>query len=644
MKYFLFIIAILILISPIHAKRGSSSYTRVDFMFTLTDGIKLDCSKFIPNGTPPGGGWPCAIITHGYGLSKYTDMDEAEDFASNGYYSFVYSMRGQGISEGVSNFISTKEANDLKEVVNYIKNDVNTNDNKIFIRGGSQGGIIPFMAVCTGMNVKTIITDLASPLQGSNWIENGGIKMTFLWTASYPTNIVRYNQTVGRFSSWIYANTKEKWDSLAYYLPQNRDFLNLVGNCQIPILVENAWQDKFFNTAGMIQSAYILPYNNMKMYYGTMDGHGSDFIQAEEDYKDQVFSDWVDYHIEGIQNNVMDVNKKFTYAASRFPASESQWTWNRYYSPTWPPAGVQSIKLYLHPSNQLQVYGYGGAQTNVSFTNDVLDSNVTMQYLVNTEFRGPLFDANFQKHEIYFDTPALLQDAIMAGTPYAYLYYSSTANGICQYNMQIFAVRPNGNEKLVTRINWTDREYTTNQVKQKYVNGQSYAHVFRTGEKIRVKLTNIDNVPLYDFNGDTTDVFLRTNPFMLPSLKAGANKVYINNNSKSYIELPLINFVIGIKQLSTEIPEKFNLLQNYPNPFNPKTKIKFTVPATGKNNFVKIVVYDVTGRQVTTLVDDNFNPGTYEVDFNGENYSSGAYFYRMITNDFSEVKKMLLIK
>lgn len=644
MRYFLLFALIITLVSAAEAAPLSGSYTRVDFMLTLTDGIKLDCTKLIPNGTPPAGGWPVAIITHGYGLSKYIELPNAEELADLGYYSFVYSMRGQGISEGLSNFISTTEANDLKQVVTYIKNDANTNDNKVFIHGGSQGGIIPFMAVCTGLNVKTIITDLASPTQGSNWIENGGIKMTFLWTSGYPSNIVRYNPLVSRFKPWIYANTKEKWDSLNYYLPIDRDFLGQVGNCQIPILVQNAWQDKFFNTFGMIQSAYILPYNNIKMYFGAMDGHGSDLVQAEETYKDQVLLDWLDYHLHGIQNNIMNVNQKFTYASSRFPASESQWSWVRSSSPTWPPSGVQSVKLYLHPSNQLQVYGYGGTQANVSFTNDVLDPNVTMEYLVNTEFRGPLFDAKFQKDEIYFDTPALLQDATMAGTPYAYLYYSSSANEICQYNMQIWDVRPNGDEKLVTRINWTDREYTANQVKQKYVNGQSYSHVFRAGDKIRVKITNLDNVPLYDFNGDTTDTFLRTNPFMLPSLKAASNKVYINNNSKSYIELPLINFVIGIKQISAEVPERFGLQQNYPNPFNPVTKIKFTVPATGKNNFVKIAVYDVTGKLVTTLVDENFAPGTYETDFNGENYSTGVYFYRMVTNDYSEVKKMILVK
>lgn len=650
MRYCILIVLFIVVsvnIFPQHSKsgkKGDGSYTQVDFMLTLSDGIKLDCTKFIPSGTPPAGGWPCGVVCHGYGLTKYTEMPTAEDYASAGYYSLVYSMRGQGISEGFSNFISITEANDLKEVIQYIKNDVNTNDNKIFIQGGSQGGIIPLMAVCNGLNVKTLITDLASPTAGSNWIENGGIKMTFLWSTSYNSTIVRYNPLVSRFRTWILANTKDKWDSLNTFLPQNRDFISQLNNCQIPILVENAWQDKFFNTYGMIQSAYILPYNNIKMYFGAMDGHGSDLNQDEEDYKDLVLSDWLDYHIDGIPNNVMNSATKFTYASSKFPVSESQWSWSRSNSSTWPPAGVQNIKLYFHPDYSMQVFGYSGSQTDVSVNNDVLDTNVTMEYLVNTEFRGPLFDAKFRKNTFNFDTPALLQNATLAGTPFAYLYYSSTANQVCQYNLQVYEVKPNGNEKLVTRINWTDRDYTANQVKQKYVNGQSYSHIFSAGSRIRIKLTNLDNVPLYDFNGDTTDTFLRTNPFILPSLKSGSNKIYINNNSKSYIELPLINFVIGVKQISSEVPERFSISQNYPNPFNPVTKIKFTVPATGKNNYVKIAVYDITGKLVSVLADDNFAPGVYESEFDGKNLSSGVYLYKFITGDYSEVKKMILIK
>lgn len=618
--------------------------TQVDFMLTLSDGVKLDCSKFIPDDPPPAGGYACVVICHGYGLDKYFEMPTAEDLAGSGFYTLVYSMRGQGESEGQSNFISTTEANDLKQIIQYVKNDANTNDNKIAVNGGSQGGIIPYMAVCTGMQIKTVMPDLASPEAGSDWIENGGVKMTFLWTCSYPTNIVRYNPTVSRFRTWILSSQPDKWDSLAFYMPQNRDFLSQVGNCQMPILIENTWQDKFFNTYGMIKSAYILPYNNYKMYFGTMDGHGSDFDQDEEDFKDEIFSDWLDYHLLDIQNNIMNVNQKFTYAASTFPVQErNAWSWNRYYSATWPPPGINNTKLYFHPNGKLELDGYAGSQTDVSFLNDVLDTSVTLEYLVNTEFRGPLFDAKFRKQQLIFETNPLTQSATMAGTPFAQLYYSSTAS-VCQYNMQIWEVRPNGQEKLVTRINWTDRYYTPNQTKSKYVNGQSYAHVFSTGSKIRVKLTNLDNVPLTTASGDTTDYFLRTNPFMLPVIKRGTNKLFVNGSSKSYIEIPITTLVIGIQQISSEIPQQFKLSQNYPNPFNPVTKIRFEVPATGKNNFVTLKIYDISGKEVAKLVDNNFTAGIYEADWDAKGFSSGVYFYRLTAGDFSDVKKMMLVK
>jgi len=102
--------------------------------------------------------------------------------------------------------------------------------------------------------------------------------------------------------------------------------------------------------------------------------------------------------------------------------------------------------------------------------------------------------------------------------------------------------------------------------------------------------------------------------------------------------------LIGINQISTEIPERFELLQNYPNPFNPVTKIRFSVPAANNNAGVKIILYDLTGKLIRTLVSDNFAPGIYEAEFNAENYSSGIYIYRMISGDIIESKKMILLK
>ncbi|NOS84890.1 MAG: T9SS type A sorting domain-containing protein [Ignavibacteria bacterium] len=97
----------------------------------------------------------------------------------------------------------------------------------------------------------------------------------------------------------------------------------------------------------------------------------------------------------------------------------------------------------------------------------------------------------------------------------------------------------------------------------------------------------------------------------------------------------------GISLNEAEIPANYSLSQNYPNPFNPQTKIKFAVP---KASFTKLVIYDLLGREVTTLVDEELKPGTYEADWDGSNFSSGVYFYKIISGDYVETKKMVLMK
>jgi len=91
----------------------------------------------------------------------------------------------------------------------------------------------------------------------------------------------------------------------------------------------------------------------------------------------------------------------------------------------------------------------------------------------------------------------------------------------------------------------------------------------------------------------------------------------------------------------------FSLSQNYPNPFNPTTKINFTIlPLTkGAGGLdVRLIVYDILGREVAELVNDKLSPGSYEVEWDGSKYASGVYFYKLVSSDFSEVKKMILIK
>jgi hypothetical protein len=98
---------------------------------------------------------------------------------------------------------------------------------------------------------------------------------------------------------------------------------------------------------------------------------------------------------------------------------------------------------------------------------------------------------------------------------------------------------------------------------------------------------------------------------------------------------------IGLNNNNTGVPEKFYLYQNYPNPFNPNTNIKFDISKAGA---VKLTVFDITGKVVSTLVNKDLTAGSYSFDYNASENASGIYFYKLETPEFTSIKKMILVK
>ena len=98
---------------------------------------------------------------------------------------------------------------------------------------------------------------------------------------------------------------------------------------------------------------------------------------------------------------------------------------------------------------------------------------------------------------------------------------------------------------------------------------------------------------------------------------------------------------IGITPISTEIPGDFKLNQNYPNPFNPVTNITFDIP---KSSFVKLSIFEVSGKMIEVPVNQDLSAGSYNVDFDASQLSSGIYFYKLEAGEFTQTKKMMVIK
>ncbi len=143
-------------------------------------------------------------------------------------------------------------------------------------------------------------------------------------------------------------------------------------------------------------------------------------------------------------------------------------------------------------------------------------------------------------------------------------------------------------------------------------------------DSVLINTTSTANVPMGLYNVEVTGT------------ETGGPRVH-----KRTYQIRIGNFV-GIQQTNTEVPQMYSLQQNYPNPFNPVTNIKFGLP---KGSFVTLKIYDMLGREVASLINNmNLAAGNYTYDFNAVNVPSGIYFYKLSAGEFSDVKKMTLIK
>ncbi len=143
--------------------------------------------------------------------------------------------------------------------------------------------------------------------------------------------------------------------------------------------------------------------------------------------------------------------------------------------------------------------------------------------------------------------------------------------------------------------------------------------------------------PITAYQGTSFNLFDNTwMLFIAGGVTTGPAVTGINEAFVDTVETP-----VSVQLLNNEIPTEYFLAQNYPNPFNPETRIRYKIPSETN---VTLKVYDVLGREIAVLVDKEQYAGIYEVVFNGKNLSSGIYFYKLETDNYSDSKKLLLLK
>lgn len=190
--------------------------------------------------------------------------------------------------------------------------------------------------------------------------------------------------------------------------------------------------------------------------------------------------------------------------------------------------------------------------------------------------------------------------------------------------------------------NWTDLNYTTGSMRNlwsvKFLNSSTGFIVGTTysPDERGVILKTINGGANWHNQNSNTNTFLTGCYF------ANENTGYVvGEYGRTLKTTDGGGSFVGIDPLNNEVPSQIQLNQNYPNPFNPITKISFAIPG---NSFVNLRIFDMMGREVATLVNEQLQSGNYETEWNAAGIPSGTYFYKLTANNYSETMKMILIK
>ena len=214
---------------------------------------------------------------------------------------------------------------------------------------------------------------------------------------------------------------------------------------------------------------------------------------------------------------------------------------------------------------------------------------------------------------------------------------------------------PNGDDNVAACLTCHGNFGTKFSEKKFYVNGNADLDQNGTAEGLQVEIQGLlDRLAKLLPPVGTTDVdAINDSSLTLVVAQAAYNYLFVEEDRSLGVHNPAFAYSLlaasiqqidgttGIELINNTMPDSYVLTQNYPNPFNPSTQIRFSIP---EQTNVKLLIYDVLGREVSQLVDQVMQAGTYSFSWDAKGYSSGVYFYKLQTDNFVKVKKMMLLK
>ncbi len=595
-----------------------------DVQIHASSGIILEATITRPLGLPPSGGFPGVVLIHGFGGSKNDMQTVAITIAMYGYASIAYSVRGQGNSGGLSTVCGELEKQDLLDVIQFFRNSSNINPEKLGVAGGSQGGIHSWMAAVYRMpGVQAVTPLIATPDFARALIPNGCVTNGLV--AELSLGSVQYSGDRDRLRNFVVA---DQYDSVQIYIDE-RDLAHLIDSVRIPVLQGLGWADVLFPVNGGIHARERLAARGIPAwsYFGT-NSHGEIVDPAEAAFLLQKMVQWFDHWLKGFSLDQDTVPMVFY--------SDDRPGWPHHTTAVWPPEPSGTLRLYITRSGLARLYP--AAADSFSFSVTYNDPSFTPGMGWDSLYGGASFLEAFTSSPVRFLSGNVLgADAEITGIPSGQIMVQSDA-GEFQAHVRLYDVAPSDTGpvwSLISRSINGIRQSTPDDRHRISFQCRGFSHIIPAGHRIGVEVTSLDMLD---------DVRANTVPYFLSS----HSMLYTMPDDASYIDLPVVGEMPPLLAMRDNDPaavRAFRLDQNYPNPFNPVTTVSFVISsAGGRPAIVTLKVYDVLGREVAELANGRMATGIHTIRWNASGYPGGVYYYRLMAGEFSQTRKMMLVK
>lgn len=241
------------------------SQTRVDTLFTMSDGVQINATYIRPAAIPPQGGFPALVLVHGFGGSKQDYANSvAPIYADSGYFSIAYTVRGQGRPDPATMsggsfewFTGIRELEDCKTIIEWLRTRGDVNPERVGIEGASQGGLTAWGAAIANLNIRCAVPIIASPTYSQSLTKNGTVNY-FVARALWFAKSFGLIELAPLLRDTLYNSIANGNYEHTTSLIAARDIEANISNVKVPIFMQLAWQDDLFSGSEFFPTFHTL--------------------------------------------------------------------------------------------------------------------------------------------------------------------------------------------------------------------------------------------------------------------------------------------------------------------------------------------------------------------------------------------------